>query len=191
MLIEQGATFDLQLGFFANRLPHLELLVARRETLLLPPVLTKLLLVAVNANPLHGRRNAEDRFAFRRRGFRRPMSALVDPGAQQADLFRRQRLTLARGRHLHVLHQPRDVVDQFAFRAVAGNDVVLVVLAPFERRLAIVEPEMRLGFFRSVATETTLLEEGFHVAVELHLRRRGCGQLADIRFGSCQGQAAD
>ena len=49
-------------------------------------------------------------------------------------------------------------MDQFALGALAGNNVVLVILAPLERRLAIIEPEMAFRAFGSMAAEARILK---------------------------------
>src|SRR5476651_2573632 len=75
-----------------------------------------------------------------------PICALVNPRAQHADLLRRQRITLAGWRHFHVGYLSRDIIYQKTFFAVAGNDVVGVVVAAIERRLAAVEAEIAARF---------------------------------------------
>src|SRR5207247_5469363 len=76
--------------------------------------------------------------------------------------------------------------DQFALRAVAGNDVVWVVFAAFERRLAVVESEARFRFLRPVTTEADRFENRFHVAVEVNRRFGGGGQNAGVYPGAAQ-----
>ena len=152
-LVEQGAPLDGEGAVPADGLAHFKPLVAGGEPLLLPPILPKLSLVAINSNPANRRRNREDCLAC----LDRPFGPLIDPGPQETDLRGCQRIALSRRRHLFVFHQPRHVMDQFALGALAGNNVILVILAPLERRLAIIEPEMAFRAFGSMAAEARIL----------------------------------
>jgi hypothetical protein len=76
----------------------------------------------------------------------------------------------------------RDVADQLAARAVAGNDVVRVVPTALESHLAVVEVEMAFGFLRAVTAQAAVFENGQNVAIEIdrdicRRRQRRCGTL--------------
>ena len=86
--------------------------------------------VAADADPADDGRDAED--GLLRRTCSAPAHTLINPRAQQADLLRGERLALAGRRHLHVLDEASDVVNEAALRAVAGDDVVGVIVTAFE-----------------------------------------------------------
>ena len=62
---------------------------------------------------------------------------MVNPRPQKADLCRRERLAFAFGRHLHVLDQPCDVMNQGTLRTVTRHDV-LTMLAPRQGAFAVI-----------------------------------------------------
>lgn len=94
------------------------------------------------------------------------LRALIDPSANQADLFLRQLLYsgLVPGRrHVGVgITGVSNVVDQHAFGAIAGHDH-LAVLAALEHTWEAVEAEPALRLFRPVAFGAGSFEEGLDV----------------------------
>src|SRR5437870_4118717 len=91
----------------------------------------------------------------------RPGRTLIDPGAQQADLFRRE--TLALRRHDFIRLQSGDEPHEPAFRALAWHNDLAVIAAP-ERGLFGVEAQPAFLLLRSVTFETMICEDGLHLA---------------------------
>jgi hypothetical protein len=96
-----------------------------------------------------------------------PVCSLVNPRPQQADLVRRELVSFADGRHLHVLDGIGGIVDEEALGAVAGNDVICIFAAAGQRRSTVVESEMTFWFFRPVAAEAGVLENRLDVPGEI------------------------
>src|SRR5439155_13438013 len=92
--------------------------------------------------------------------------ALINPGADQADLFLGQRRILVpffRRRHFHVLHEVGDVSDPRAFGAVAGDDGRIAAFAAFDRGGQGVDAIFALGLVAAVAFHAGFLEDRFDV----------------------------
>src|SRR5437762_9752385 len=79
-------------------------------------------------------------------------------------------------------------MNQFALRAVAGNDIILVVLAAFRRGLAIVEAETRFGALRPVAAKTGLFKNRFDVALEINRDAGRRRQSSGVDLGAAKRQ---
>src|SRR5256885_8293682 len=157
--------------------------VTGRESLFLTPVLAEFLPVAADGDPARGGCEGERRLAFRLG----PLDALIDPGPQQSDLFRGQRLAFAGRRHLQVGFQPRDVSNQLTFRALEWNEVIGIDLAAGERRFAVVQPKAALRTFRPVTPKAHAFKNGFDVPPIVHgpwRRGRQSPGFAPRRFAS-------
>src|SRR5215207_1178027 len=98
-LISQRASSHKSASAFIQPFANFERLDSSGEPLSTPLMLTKSSLVAAQADPLHRRRHDHRTSAGHRAVT--PGYALVNPGAQQCDLFGRQRIALSRWRHLH------------------------------------------------------------------------------------------
>src|SRR5262245_27690551 len=86
---------------------------------------------------------------------------LIDPGAQQADLFGRESLALQG--HDFIGLQSSDEPQEPAFRALAWqND--FAVIAAFERALFGVEAQPAFLLLWPVAFKAVLCEDGLHLA---------------------------
>ena len=95
-----------------------------------------------------------------------PGGALVDPGAQQADLSRGE--ALAARRHDDLLVRPGDQQNESALSALAGPDHRSGV-APLQGRGADVEPESALLLLRAVAFDAAGGQERADFLPEIHL----------------------
>src|SRR5207249_2823760 len=109
-----------------------------------------------------------------------PGESLVDPGPEQFDLFRRERVAL--GRHALVLVGAAHAADQFALGALAGNDDL-----GLEDVLARVEREGSLVLAAGVTLGTARLEQWNDVVSEVDLLRRL--RTAGIRQDSDRNEA--
>ena len=103
-----------------------------------------------------------------------PFGALIDPGAQDSDVFRRQRTGW---RHLHSTVSAYQPQDQLALGALAGDDDGAVV-ATAQSVLPLVEPKSRLLLFGAVAGVTLCGQNRLHVLIKVHLHVGGGWQLA-------------
>src|SRR5438105_11593924 len=79
-------------------------------------------------------------------------------------------------------------MNQFALRAVAWNDIILAVLAAFQRGLAIVEAETRFGALRPVAAKTGLFKNRFDVALEINRDAGRRRQSSNVDLGAAKRQ---
>ena len=98
-------------------------------------------------------------------------------------MFRCQAVTFAGRRHLHVLDQSGNIMNQHAGGAVPFHNVVGVPLSALQRGLAIIEPELALGFLRTVTPKTGGFKDRLDVAVVVHWPARRRGELADVDVG--------
>jgi hypothetical protein len=89
----------------------------------------------------------------------------------QINLLLGERFAFA-GHEIIVALGQRDAAHHLAFGSVA-DDESGAGLAPFERRLARIEPQLALLLFRAVAFDAVLLEEQLNVFGEIHLVRGG------------------
>jgi hypothetical protein len=96
----------------------------------------------------------------------RPGCPLIDPGAQQSNLLRTQRLTLSR--HLDIGDQTGHQLNQRTIGATPGLDGWAVSLASLQRIRSQVETKSTALFLRSVTTHTGLLEDGLDISREVY-----------------------
>src|ERR1041385_2195397 len=112
------------------------------------------------------------------------LRALVNPCAEQADLFLGQRgifVALFRGRHFHVLDQTGSVGDHGAFGAVAGDNGRVPAFAALDHRGEAVHAVFALGLFAAVSLDAGLLEQRFDVLlVSQSFLVRGGRQFAGV-----------
>jgi hypothetical protein len=108
--------------------------------------------------------------------FGSPGEALINPGAQEANLSVGERLAFAFWGHGGVRIEPCYIMNQWAIGAVAGDDIDAVV-ASLQSCRAIVESEPAFRPFRTVTTQARLVEDWFDVAIELDL---DCGDRRQI-----------
>src|ERR1043166_562396 len=101
----------------------------------------------------------------------RPGRALIYPGPQHANLFRRESFTLRR--HDFVRLQSGDEPHQPAFRAPAWHND-LAVIAALERSRFRVEAQSALLLLRPVTFETMICEDGSHLADKVQIAGSGC-----------------
>lgn len=95
------------------------------------------------------------------------MGPLVDPGANQPDVFLGERVALAFGRHVIVLiSDSGDGVHQSALGAVLWDDIGSVFPA-FEGGFEGIEAQFAFLLFRTVTFETALFENRADVAFKL------------------------
>ena len=137
-------------------------------------VLAKRLLAAADRDVPSHRLGGENSF-----NRLRPRRALVDPAANQANLLAAQGRCFAFRRHLRVLDQAGDNVDERAVGAVAGQDRH-AEFAALERRLAAGQPEVALGPFVAVALEAGTLQQRLDVGGEIDFALGGHRQFAGI-----------
>ena len=138
------------------------------------------LFVATDANPLRDGGDGHPGLPFDALRAGRPLCAPVNPRAQCRDLLRPQRLSFASRRHLHVLDKAGDIENQFAMAAVAGNNIVVIVLTPSQRGLAIIQSEPAFWPFRTVTTEAQVFKNRFDITIIFHRpggRRRQFAQV--------------
>ena len=166
--------FDAELGHAtAEAAPH-------------PLMFLKLARIAADRHVTHGGRERELRLLLRVERVRVrvfPRRALINPGAEQGDLVARERVALALGRHFHLGHQPRHVMNERTSGAVAGQDVPSFAAAT-QRRLARGEREAALGFFRAVAAQARGFKDRLDVAHEIYGAGGGGRQLGRVNLGS-------
>src|SRR4051812_26394034 len=93
-----------------------------------------------------------------------PLRALIDPGAQQSNFVHRQGIALRR--HLHVLYEPRNKMDEWTLGAVARPNIGAMVLAAFECGFLLVETELAFLLVGSVALDALRIKDGFDVLRE-------------------------
>ena len=156
-----------------------------RESLGHSPVLAKRLLAAADRDVPSHRLGGENSF-----NRLRPRRALVDPAANQANLLAAQGRCFAFRRHLRVLDQAGDNVDERAVGAVAGQDRH-AEFAALKRRLAARHPEVTLGPLFTVALEAGTLQQRLDVGGEIDFALGGHRQFACIdRFLRHRAHAA-
>ena len=113
--------------------------------------------------------------------------ALVDPSAQDADLFVSQRA--AGWRHDQILFQARNQVDQAAVRAIASDKSGLARVAA---ALGGLSPPQTVAVHRgivAVAGVAVLDEDRIDVAHEVDLAISGCRQFGGAQELACTGQS--
>jgi hypothetical protein len=93
------------------------------------------------------------------------LSTLIDPRAQDADVFRRQ---CSCGRHLHASIAAHQSPDEFALSAFAWNDDWTIIPAT-QSQLPIVQSQARLLLLWSMAGVTLLRQDGPNMLLEVHL----------------------
>ena len=152
LITADGATVKLDVRTALGLAGGSHLTEPERESTAHPPVLAERLCTAANRNIAYHRLGGENRFSRLR-----PRCTLVDPAANQADLPATQRRRLAFRRHLGVLDQTGDVMDERAVGAVAGQDRD-AEFATLERRLAAGHPVIALGILVAVALEAGTLQ---------------------------------
>jgi hypothetical protein len=112
----------------------------------------------------------------------RPGRALIDPRAQQPNLFGGQRFAL--GRHLHLLHRPGDKMNERALGTVLRLDRRRVILAALERRFLVIQPQSPALLVRIVTLQAMRFENRPHLAHEIHRARECRRQLRRIHRSS-------
>ncbi len=117
----------------------------------------------------------------------RPVRALVNPRAQQTDLFRREPVAFLR--HHHVVHEAGDKLNQRAFRAFAGMNRGCVIIAALERDLFHVHAKATLLLLRSVTLQATRSKDRLNVLRKIHRATRGRRQFRHIHVRRCERQA--
>jgi hypothetical protein len=112
--------------------------------------------------------------------------ALIDPGAEQRDLFLgERRIVFAHidGRHFHIKHEVGDVVDDGAFGAFAGDDGGFIAIAAFDERLAGGNDEAAFGAVAAVAFEAGGLDDFLDMLVEGNAGLAGWGgKFGNVRY---------
>src|SRR5581483_3476498 len=144
----------------------------------------KLVAVATDTGGPSQQGNVEQR-NIRGRGFF-PDYALVNPRAQQANLFRPELVALAERRHFHVLHQVGDILNERTFGAVARDDVRALV-PTLQCIRAVVEPEVALGLLGAVAPQTRGVQNRLYITGKINLVGGRGRQLGFIN-GGCRKQ---
>ena len=139
-----------------------------------PVMLAELFFISAHRDPSHHRDCVERESADGGRDSA-PREILIDPCAQRRGLRSRDWIALAHGWHFHVFHQARDVVNEWAVRAVAGNHR-LAVLAALEHRVTRVHAETAFGFLRPVTAQAARLQNWLDVAHELNAIGGGRGE---------------
>ena len=109
-------------------------------------------------------------FDLDRRAFR-PIRSLVNPRAQQTDLFRRQPFALLRHQAVLAL-ETRDQMNHHAPLAFARDDD-RPALTPSQSNIPGVPAQQRLLLFLAVTLVATLGEDGLNVFDEINFA--GCG----------------
>ena len=80
-------------------------------------------------------------------------------------------------------------MNKRTFGAVAGQNVHAFITA-FKSGLPVVQTESVLWFFRAMAPETAVFQNGPDVAGEINLYRGGRWQFGNIHFGGRNASAA-
>ena len=137
------------------------------------PVSPKRRLVSVECDPAQVRLNGHRRFRLR------PLRALIDPAAHQRDLRAAQRRGLSLRRHLHVLHQPGDVMHQWAPSALAGIHRDTDFSAP-HRRLATGHLILAFGPLIAVALDAGAIKNRLNFGGKIDAPINRLRQPADI-----------
>jgi hypothetical protein len=110
-----------------------------------------------------------------------PWRPLIDPGAQESDLFRGERFAFTFRRHLQVRHHPRHVMQERALRAVARYDTHSIV-ATGQRVRPGIQTEAAPGHFGSVTFHAGRNEQRLDLAGEIHRVGRGGWQRGGIQW---------
>ena len=95
---------------------------------------------------------------------------MIDPSPDQPDLVLSQRrilIALICRRHslVFIFHEVGDREDHRTLLAFARNDGGIAAGSALDRGFAAVDPIFALGFFRAVALDARLLEDGFDVFI--------------------------
>src|SRR5262245_54228955 len=101
---------------------------------------------------------------------RRPLSALIDPGAEQRDLVCCQRgesLPHGPGRHFRLGHLTGHVVDQRALLAVPGNNGRLPGCAALQDGVPAIDAETAPRLFTAVTGDARALQERLDLLREI------------------------
>jgi hypothetical protein len=122
------------------------------------------------------------------------LCAVVDPGADQADLVLRQWLAFVLGRHHAIFERAGNGLNEHAFFAVPRSDY-LAIFTPFFDGFEAVEAKFAFLFFFAMAFEAGLLENRFDVLGVGHVGPAGSrGNFAKVDFligseGCCAQQS--
>ena len=112
-----------------------------------------------------------------------PLGALIDPGAEHADLLRRK--TGAFLRHDALRIKSLDQGDEETICAFAGHNN-RARIAPFEKGFASVNSKTTFVFAASVAFDATGLEDRFNFFRKINPMVRGSRELCDLLGGDGQ-----
>src|ERR1051326_187187 len=107
-----------------------------------------------------------------------PVRALVNPGAEQTDLFTGERVALL-GHAGQVLFASGHGLDEEALRAVARHEEGSGVAA-FEGSGFLIEAEAGLLFFRAVTFVTSVGQDRLDVFGEINFADGGCRRFARV-----------
>ena len=122
------------------------------------------------------------------RGAVGPHGTLIDPGADQADLFGRQPLAFLR--HHFACDRPGDELHEHTLGAFAGNNRRTEIAAD-EGNILRVETEPRFLPQRSVASITAIGKDGLDILREIHRARGGRRQLGQVNIGGGGAEKSD
>lgn len=95
-----------------------------------------------------------------------PGGPLINPSAQQPNLFGAQSFAL--GRHLQIGNRPGDEVDQRTISALAGADGWGVILASLEGGRPVLQAQAAPLFVEAVAGYAVRGEDRPDIALEVH-----------------------
>jgi hypothetical protein len=140
-----------------------------------------------------GRNFGQARFQICRRkackgNVRIPFGALIDPGAEDADLLRRKARAFLG--HDTVRIKSLDQSDEETVGAFAGDDDGAGI-APFEESFAIINAKTTFVFAATMALDATGFEDGLNFFGEINFvvreRRKLCDLLGGDRQRDCRG----
>ena len=93
------------------------------------------------------------------------LGTLIDPGADETDLFLGEGIAFALGRHGFVLDEAGDGVDEVAFLAVPGLHIG-AIFAALEGGGEGIEAQFALLLLGSVTLEAAFLEDRLDILIE-------------------------
>jgi hypothetical protein len=119
-----------------------------------------------------------------------PLSALIDPGAEDADLLRRQARAFLR--HDTVRIKSLDQGNEETIGAFSGNDNEAGISA-FEKSFASVNSQAAFIFAAAMAFDATGFENGFNFFRKINAMVRRRRELCDLLRGDgkCEGRGTE